>query len=157
MITRDDCTRRDAADAMAPLRDLFALDRADRDGVIYLDGNSLGVLPKAALDRVRDVVETEWGVGLIRSWTAAGWIDLSQRIGDKIARLIGAGSGEIAVADSTSINLFKALSAAVALNPGRPRILSERTNFPTDLYIAETFARGPTPATAPDACTTWQA
>jgi kynureninase len=141
MITRDDCTRLDAADVLAPLRELFALDRVDREGVIYLDGNSLGVLPKAAIARIHEVVETEWGVGLIRSWTAAGWIDLSQRIGDKIARLIGAGPGEIIVADSTSINLFKALSAAVALNPGRPRILSERANFPTDLYIAETFAR----------------
>ena len=104
------------------------------------------MLPKAAIDRVRDVVETEWGVGLIRSWTAAGWIDLSQRIGDKIARLVGAGSGEIIVADSTSVNLFKALSAAVALrslanSAAGSRILSERTNFPTDLYIAETFAR----------------
>ena len=141
MIRRADCATRDAADSLAPLRDLFALDRVDREGVIYLDGNSLGVLPKAAIDRVRDVVETEWGAGLIRSWTAAGWIDLSQRIGDKIAPLIGAGPGEVIVADSTSINLFKALSAAVALNPGRPRILSERANFPTDLYIAETFAR----------------
>ncbi len=140
-MNRDDCLDLDSRDPLAPLRDLFALDRVDREGVIYLDGNSLGVLPRAAIDRVRDVVETEWGVGLIRSWTAAGWIDLSQRIGDKIARLIGAGAGEIVVADSTSVNLFKALSAAVALNPGRRRILSERANFPTDLYIAETFAR----------------
>jgi len=141
MITRADCLDQDSRDPLAPLRDQFALDRVDGAGIIYLDGNSLGVLPKAAIDRVRDVVDTEWGVGLIRSWTAAGWIDLSQRIGDKIARLVGAGTGEIIVADSTSVNLYKALSAAVAVNPGRPRILSERTNFPTDLYIADTFAR----------------
>jgi kynureninase len=141
MMTRLDCLNEDSRDQLAPLRDQFALDRIDAEGIIYLDGNSLGVLPKAAIARVRDVVETEWGVGLIRSWTAAGWIDLSLRIGDKIARLIGAGPGEIIVADSTSVNLLKALAAAVALNPGRSRILSERTNFPTDLYIADTFAR----------------
>jgi len=140
-MNRADCVNEDSRDPLAPLRAQFALDRVDGAGIIYLDGNSLGVLPKAAIDRARDVVEDEWGVGLIRSWTAAGWIDLSQRIGDKIARLIGARSGEIIVADSTSVNLFKALSAAVALNPGRSRILSERTNFPTDVYIADTFAR----------------
>ena len=140
-VNRPDCLDQDARDPLAPLRAQFALDRVDAAGVIYLDGNSLGVLPKAAIDRAREVVETEWGVGLIRSWTAAGWIDLSERIGDKIAPLIGAGAGEIAVADSTSVNVFKALAAAVALNPGRSRILSERLNFPTDLYIADTFAR----------------
>ena len=141
MITRADCLNDDSRDPLAPLRAQFALERVDAEAVVYLDGNSLGMLPKAAIDRVRSVVEAEWGVGLIRSWTAAGWIDLSQRIGDKIARLVGAGSGEIIVADSTSVNLLKALAAAVALNPGRTRILSERLNFPTDLYIAETFAR----------------
>jgi kynureninase len=140
-VNRADCLTEDSRDRLAPLRGQFALDGVDAAGIIYLDGNSLGVLPKAAIARARDVVETEWGVGLIRSWTSAGWIDLSQRIGDKIARLIGAGAGEVAVADSTSVNLFKALAAAVALNPGRSRILSERTNFPTDLYIAGTFAR----------------
>lgn len=140
-MNRDDCIKEDSRDPLAPLRAQFALDRVDAAGVIYLDGNSLGVLPKAAIDRSREVVETEWGVGLIRSWTSAGWIDLSQRIGDKIAPLIGARAGEIVVADSTSVNVFKALSAAVALKPGRSRILSERANFPTDLYIAETFAR----------------
>jgi kynureninase len=141
MITREDCLREDGRDPLAPLRDLFALERVDAEGVIYLDGNSLGALPKAAIPRIREVVEAEWGAGLIRSWNAAGWIDLSVRIGDKIARLIGAKPGDVTVADSTSVNLFKALSAAVALNPGRLRLLSERTNFPTDLYIAETFAR----------------
>jgi len=140
-MTRNQCVELDRADPLASLRDLFALERVDAQDIIYLDGNSLGVLPRAAIGRIREVVEHEWGVGLIRSWNAAGWIDLSQRIGDKIARLIGANSGEVIVADSTSVNLFKALSAAMSLNSGRGRILSERTNFPTDLYIAETFAR----------------
>jgi len=141
MMTRTDCLAQDTRDALAPLRAQFALDRIDAEGIIYLDGNSLGVLPKTAIHRLRDVVENEWGIGLIRSWNNAGWIDLAQRIGDKIARLIGAGPGEVAVADSTSVNLFKGLSAGAEINPGRTRILSERTNFPTDLYIAETFAR----------------
>jgi kynureninase len=140
-VTRNDCRELDAADPLATLRGLFALEQLDAEGIIYLDGNSLGVLPAAAITRLRDVVEREWGAGLIRSWNAAGWIDLSHRIGDKIAPLIGARAGEVAVADSTSINVFKALNAAMALNPKRTRIVSERGNFPTDLYIAETFAR----------------
>ena len=150
-MNRDDCLARDAADSLAPLRDLFAMDRADREGVIYLDGNSLGVLPKAAITRIKDVVEREWGSGLIRSWNSAGWITLAERIGDKIATLVGTRPGELIVADSTSINLFKALSASAfafgygATGPAAAstasRILSEKTNFPTDLYIADTFAR----------------
>ena len=142
MITRDDCLQRDAADPLAPMRDHFAMGQADRDGLIYLDGNSLGALPKHATIHVMHVMEEEWGRGLIRSWNTAGWIDLPQRIGDKIATLVGAGAGELIVADSTSINVFKALTAAIAIAaPGRTRIVSERTNFPTDLYIAETIAR----------------
>ena len=140
-ITRQDCIARDAEDPLRSLRDLFALDAVDRQGLVYLDGNSLGALPKATSARIKEVVEGEWGVGLIRSWNAAGWIDLSQRIGDKIAAVIGAQPGEVAVADSTSIDVFKALHAALALTPGRTRIVSERTNFPTDLYIAETLCR----------------
>lgn len=153
MTTRVDCIARDKSDTLAPLRSQFALERVDAEGTIYLDGNSLGVLPKAAADRVRQVVEDEWGAGLIRSWNSAGWITLSQRIAAKIARLIGAGAGQVAVADSTSINLYKVLSAAIAISTGhepaqpkpaeklRRRLVSERTNFPTDLYIAETLAR----------------
>jgi kynureninase len=142
MISRQTCAARDAADALAPLRSLFAMDRADAEGVIYLDGNSLGVLPAATPARIRDVAEIEWGQGLIRSWNTAGWITLSQRIAGKIARLIGAGPAEVAVADSTSVNLHKVLSSAIALvKSGRTRIVSERTNFPTDLYIADTIAR----------------
>jgi kynureninase len=172
MISRDTCAARDVSDRLAPLRALFAMERVDRQGVIYLDGNSLGVLPAATPARLAEVAESEWGEGLIRSWNEAGlpraksaesrgWITLSQRIGDKIARLIGAGPGEVMVGDSTSVNLFKVLSAAVAMNDppkplakadrigkadrmataGRIRIVSERTNFPTDLYIADTLAR----------------
>jgi kynureninase len=141
MTTRQDCLALDAADALAPLREQFVLP----DDKIYLDGNSLGVLPRTAPERVTQVVEKEWGRDLIESWNSAGWIDLPQRIGDKIARLVGAEAGELVVADSTSVNLYKVLSAALTIAtaraPQRRLILSERGNFPTDLYIAEALAR----------------
>lgn len=141
MKNRDQAAALDAADPLAPLRDQFELP----PGLIYLDGNSLGPLPRATAARVRQVVADEWGRGLIASWNDAGWIDLPQRIGDKIARLVGAGPGELVVADSTSVNLYKvasaALQAARADAPGRTRVVSERSNFPTDLYIAESLAR----------------
>ncbi len=140
-MTRDDALALDAADPLAPLREQFVLP----PGVIYLDGNSLGVLPRATAARVQQVLAEEWGQGLIRSWNSAGWIMLAQRIGDKIARLVGAGAGELVVADSTSVNLFKVLSAALTIAqadaPARKVIVSERSNFPTDLYIAESLAR----------------
>jgi kynureninase len=144
--TRDASAARDAADPLAPLRAHFDLDAADARGEIYLDGNSLGPLPRATAERVRQVLHDEWGRDLIRSWNAAGWITLSQRIGDKIARLVGAGPGELIVADSTSVNLYKVLAAAMTLvaadSPATRRtIVSERTNFPTDLYMADTVAR----------------
>ncbi|MCS7055235.1 MAG: kynureninase [Thermoflexales bacterium] len=123
----------DVHDPLASFRARFYLP----EGVIYLDGNSLGPLPGAARQRLAQVVEAEWGEGLIRSWNAAGWIELPRRIGDKLARLIGAQPGEVIVADSTSINLFKVLAGALALRPGRRRIVSERDNFPTDLYMAQ--------------------
>jgi kynureninase len=139
--TREQALALDQADALAPLRDLFALP----PGVIYLDGNSLGALPRATAARLQSVVTGEWGQGLIRSWNHAGWIDLPQRVGDKIARLVGAGPGELVVADSTSVNLFKVLSAALTISradaPARRIILSERSNFPTDLYIAQALAQ----------------
>jgi kynureninase len=141
-MTREQCAARDATDPLARLRSLFAMERVDARGVIYLDGNSLGVLPKATAARLREVAETEWGEGLIRSWNTAGWITLSQRIAGKIARVIGVGADEVVVADSTSINLHKILHAALAArNQTRVAILSERTNFPTDLYMAETLAQ----------------
>ena len=135
-ITRTDLEALDRADELAPLRDLFARP----EGVIYLDGNSLGALPKATPARVAEVVQREWGQGLIRSWNDAGWMATPARVGDKIARLVGAASGSVMVADSTSVNLFKLLGAAIAARPGRRVIVSEQRNFPTDLYIAEGLA-----------------
>jgi len=137
MITLQDCQARDAADPLRTLRDLFSIP----DGLIYLDGNSLGVSPKTAAARAAQVVSQEWGQGLIRSWNTAGWFDLPQRLGNQIAPLIGAGQGDVVVADTTSINLYKVLSAAMSIahadSPDRRVVLSERSNFPTDLYIAE--------------------
>ncbi|MEW6099734.1 MAG: kynureninase [Pseudomonadota bacterium] len=141
MLTRQDCEARDRADPLAPLREQFVLP----EGVIYLDGNSLGVLPRATPARMREVVEREWGQDLIRSWNTAGWIHLPHRVGAKIARLVGAQAGELTVADSTSVNLYKVLVAASRLAqadaPERRVILSERSNFPTDLYIAQSVAQ----------------
>lgn len=144
--SRQACAARDAADVLAPLRAQFDLDAADAKGDIYLDGNSLGPLPRATAARVQHVLHQEWGRDLIRSWNTAGWITLAQKIGDKIAQLVGAGPGELVVADSTSVNLYKALAAATSIvsasgEPGRRTILSERGNFPTDLYIADSLAR----------------
>ena len=137
MITLQDCQQRDATDALRPLRALFSVP----PGLIYLDGNSLGVMPKTAAARAAQVVSQEWGQGLIRSWNTAGWFDLPQRLGNQIAPLIGAGQGEVVATDTTSINLFKVLSAALSIatadHPSRRVLVSERSNFPTDLYIAE--------------------
>jgi kynureninase len=131
--TREDCLARDRADRLASHRAAFDLP----ERVIYLDGNSLGARPKAVGARLDQVIEQEWGRDLITSWNRHGWIDLPLRVGDKIARLIGAAPGEVAVTDSTSVNLFKVLAAALRLRPGRRTILSLRDNFPTDLYTAE--------------------
>jgi kynureninase len=132
-LSRADLEALDRADPLRPFRERFDLPQ----GVIYLDGNSLGALPRATPARIAQVIEEEWGRDLIRSWNKHGWFDLQSRIGAKIGRLIGAGEGETIVADSTSINVFKALSAALQCNPGRRVILSERDNFPTDLYMAQ--------------------
>ena len=128
---------RDTADPLAPLRDRFLVP----DDVIYLDGNSLGVLPKGVAERVSQAVSGEWGQGLIRSWNTAGWVDLPSRIGARIAGMIGARPDCVIAADSTTVNLFKVLSAAVALQPGRRKIVTETRNFPTDNYIAEGVIR----------------
>lgn len=133
---RADCLALDAADPLAFARERFALP----DGVIYLDGNSLGPLPKATTERLRQTVESEWGQGLIRSWNEADWINAPMRLGAKIARLIGARPHEVLVADSTSVNLYKLASAAAALRPERSVILTEPGNFPTDLYILQGIA-----------------
>ncbi|MEP7087090.1 MAG: kynureninase [Gemmatimonadota bacterium] len=136
-ITRADLEALDRADPVRAFRDRFTLP----EGVIYLDGNSLGAMPSATPKRVAEVVEAEWGRDLIRSWNIHGWIDIQKRIGAKIGRLIGADAGETIVADSTSVNLFKMLSAALELRPDRRVIISEKSNFPTDLYIAEGLIR----------------
>ena len=141
MISQQDCRQRDAEDPLRTLRDLFDLP----PGVIYLDGNSLGALPRAVPARVAHVVAQQWGQDLIKSWNSAGWFALPRRVGDRIAPLIGAGGGEVVATDTTSINLYKVLSAALNIAaqdaPGRRTIVSERSNFPTDLYIAEALCR----------------
>ncbi|MET4579365.1 kynureninase [Ottowia thiooxydans] len=150
MISLQDCKSRDAADTLAPLRQLFNLPQ----GMIYLDGNSLGALPSAVPHRVAQVVADQWGRDLIGSWNTAGWFDLPRRVGDRIAPLIGAGAGEVVATDTTSVNLYKVLSAAINLveqaeaehaegqvRATRRTIVSERSNFPTDLYIAEALCR----------------
>ena len=122
----------DAADPLAALRDRFVLP----DEVIYLDGNSLGALPRAAAPALADMAQRQWGERLIRSWNE-GWIDAPQRLGGKLAPLLGAGADEVIVGDSTSANLFKLLVAALRLDSARTTIVSELGNFPTDLHIAE--------------------
>lgn len=137
MTTRERCVDADRQDPLAGLRAEFDVP----DGVVYLDGNSLGVLPRAARARGLEVLNDEWGTGLIRSWNAAGWFDLPVRLGDKLARILGAGPGEVVVTDTTSLNLFKALAAALRIqqvsHPARRLILSERESFPTDLYMVQ--------------------
>ncbi len=131
-MTLEDARALDATDPLAARRDDFALP----EGVIYLDGNSLGALPKATLAALADVATRQWGDRLIRSWNE-GWIDAPQRIGAKIAPLIGAAADSVIIGDTTSTHLFKALVAALRSNPARHTVVSEAGNFPTDLHIAE--------------------
>ncbi|MXO97093.1 kynureninase [Erythrobacter aquimaris] len=123
----------DAADPLAQFRERFDVP----EGVVYLDGNSLGCLPRATPARLEQVVREEWGRDLIRSWNSADWIHLPQRVGGKIAPLIGAQPHEVIVCDSVSVNLYKLISAALAMRPGRKVVLSEPGNFPTDVYMIE--------------------
>ncbi|MCP3755346.1 kynureninase [Streptomyces sp. TBY4] len=130
----------DAADPLGKLRDRFTLP----EGVVYLDGNSLGALPTGVAARLADVVTEQWGTRLIRSWTEgeANWWNAPERIGDRIAPLVGAAAGQVVVGDSTSVNLFKALVGAARLAaPGRTELLVDAATFPTDGYIAESAAR----------------
>ena len=124
MNTREACLEADRLDPLAPLRKEFFLP----DGVIYLDGNSLGVQPKAAVARAGEVLNEEWAVGLIRSWNTANWFELPRRLGNKLARLLGAGDDEVVVTDTTSLNIFKALAAAlrIQLSPQEQEALAER-------------------------------
>jgi kynureninase len=143
MMPRSAAAALDQSDPLATLRDEFSLP----DGVIYLDGNSLGARPQAAAARAAQVIAQEWGDGLVRSWNKAGWFEMPTRLGDLLAPLIGAGADEVVVTDTTSMNLFKALAGALHIQAQRPAsaarriIVSERSNFPTDLYIAEGLAR----------------
>jgi kynureninase len=133
---RDECARLDAGDPLRGLREKFDLD----DRLVYLDGNSLGALPRATAARVAEVIAEQWGRGLIRSWDDAGWIDAPRRLGGKLAPLIGAEPDEVVCCDSTSVNVFKLLGAALSARPGRRVVLTEQSNFPTDVYIAEGLA-----------------
>ncbi len=129
---------RDAADPLRAWRDQFTLPQ----GVIYLDGNSLGALPKSTALLMRNATERQWGEGLIRSWNDADWIGAPRRIGDKIAQLIRAAPGEVVVCDSVTVNLYKLMLALLASHPGQGRtILTESGNFPTDLHVAAGVAR----------------
>ena len=135
-MTRDDAAARDLADPLGHLRNQFELP----DGLIYLDGNSLGPLPVDVRERVAAVVADEWGRDLITSWNTHDWIGLPARVGAKIARLIGAAQDSVVPGDSTSVQLFKLLVAATKLRPGRRVIVTEATMFPTDAYIAASVA-----------------
>ncbi|MDO5288495.1 MAG: kynureninase [Pseudomonadota bacterium] len=140
-ITLQDCQALDRADPLATLKQQFDLP----PGVIYLDGNSLGALPRATAAHVASVVQQQWGQDLITSWNKAGWVSLPQRLGDQLAPWIGAGEGQVVFTDTTSVNLYKVLTAAARVaradHPGRRRVLSERSNFPTDLYIAQSVCQ----------------
>ena len=133
---REECAALDAADPLRALRDAFDLDPA----LVYLDGNSLGAPPRTAAARVAEVVREEWARGLIRSWTDAGWIDAPVRLGAKVAPLIGAAPDEVLCCDSTSVNVYKLLAAGLGARPERRVILTEQTNFPTDIYMADGLA-----------------
>ncbi|MFE5483707.1 kynureninase [Streptomyces sp. NPDC056527] len=135
---RENALRRDAEDPLAKLREKFALD----DETVYLDGNSLGALPAHVPARMADVITREWGQLRIRSWDESGWWTAPERIGDRIAPLVGAAPGQIVVGDSTSVNVFKAMVAAARLSTDdRDEILVDATTFPTDGYIAQSAAR----------------
>src|SRR4051794_12774916 len=138
--THDALTARAAgADAASPLRgtrELFTLP----DDVIYLDGNSLGALPRAVPAVVDDVMRRQWGERLIRSWNESDWWGAQTRVGDLVGRLVGAAAGQVVVTDSTSVNLFKAIIGAARLRPGRTVLLTDPDSFPTDLYITESAA-----------------
>jgi kynureninase len=131
-LDRNACAALDAQDVLAEFRDRFLDDGA----TIYLDGNSMGRLPKAAVTRLHEMAEHEWGTILVRGWTESGWMDSPMRVGDRVGELIGASPGEVLVADTTSVGLFRLMTAVLRARPQRRVIVTERSNFPTDLYIA---------------------
>lgn len=135
MITRDDALALDAADPLAHFRDRFHI---PNPGVVYLDGNSLGMPPKRTIERLREVYEDDWATGLIRSWDH--WVDYPQRVGDVLAPLIGAAPGEVVVHDTTTMNVYQLVHAAIALRPDRRAIAISADDFPTDRYVVDGIA-----------------
>jgi kynureninase len=133
MTSREDCVARDSGDPLRGFRDRFVVP----EGLIYLDGNSLGLMPRAAAGVLNRTIEQEWGHDLIRSWNSAGWFDMPILLGDRVGALIGAAPGQTVVCDTTSINLYKAIHAAIGLRPDRDVVIAEDESFPTDLYIVE--------------------
>ncbi|MDP3693532.1 kynureninase [Bradyrhizobium sp.] len=133
MISRDACVARDCVDPLRGFRDRFVIP----EGIIYLDGNSLGPMPRAAAGVLNRTIEQEWGQDLVRSWNSAGWFDMPVRLGDRLGALLGAAPGQTLVCDTTSINLYKAIHAAIGLRPDRNVVIAEDESFPTDLYIVE--------------------
>jgi kynureninase len=139
--TRAQCEALDASDPLSGFRDKFVVP----ENTIYLDGNSLGLMPKSAESRLRHVLQTEWSQDLITSWNKHGWFNMPLVLGQRLSRLIGGGQGNVVIADTISVNLFKLLSAALAMRPDRKTILSDSGNFPSDLYVAQglnTFLQG---------------
>lgn len=134
--SRAECAALDAADPLAAFREEFTMPEKE----IYLDGNSLGALPRRTAERVRRMVEQEWGQGLVRGYAEHGWWDLPTRLGDRLGGLLGAAAGQMVACDSTSINIFKVLTAALRMRPGRRAIVADATSFPTDLYIGASVA-----------------
>ena len=133
MTSREACVARDSVDPLRAFRDRFVLP----EGIIYLDGNSLGPMPRTAAGVLNRAIEHEWGQDLIKSWNSAGWFDMPARLGDRVGALMGAAPGQTLVCDTTSINLYKAVHAAIGLRPDRSVIIAEEESFPTDLYILE--------------------
>jgi kynureninase len=133
MTSREACVARDLVDPLRSFRDRFVIP----EGLIYLDGNSLGPMPRAAAGMLNHTIEQEWGQNLIRSWNSAGWFDMPLQLGDRVGALIGAAPGQTLVCDTTSINLYKAIHAAIGLRPDRNAVIAEDESFPTDLYIIE--------------------
>src|ERR1041384_4026857 len=129
--SREFAEQLDQEDSLASYREQFVINDPD---LIYLDGNSLGRMPKSVIERMKKAVEEEWATDLIRGWNK-GWWDSPRRVGEKIASLLGAAEGQVVVSDQTSINLFKLATAALALQPEKKRIITDRFNFPSDLYI----------------------
>ena len=132
-LTREDFVALDQNDVLAPFADEFHIP----DGMIYFDGNSLGAMPKAAKARAIEVIEQEWGTDLIKSWNKAGWFNLVEKLGDKTATLVGADKGEVIYADSTGLNVYKLVAAALDMRPERKVIVMEGSNFPTDNYMVQ--------------------